>query len=183
MTIAGAVAAAVKAKEVLHASEGDYDDEGMLSMAFGEIVGLLASEDGYGWRAEQNDDQWEGPWIEPLFHPTIAPKGVQETATVTNLLAQCAEAFLTVKPVQFLPQENLFGITADAIQDMGQDAWADRVRDFPRRYWVYHEWKARRYACLDNLENCTAFDAIEWRFTKGWRKRYRDVPRLGSISN
>jgi hypothetical protein len=33
-------------------------------------------------------------------------------------------------------------------------------------------------------ETLTAlFDSIKWKFSPGWRKRYPDIPRLGSVTN
>lgn len=180
LTIATAIETAVRRNETLHASEGQYHDEEMLGIGFMDIINLLNSSDGQGFDNRRN---WEGPWVVPDWDVCKPPKGVTPTDTMRNLLKQCRKvdvAYIPMCPVW--EQRELFGVCADAIQDEGHDDWAELVRDFPKCFRAYAMWKMddEEYYNGDAWED---FDKIRWVFASGWRKRYRDVPRLSHVTH
>ncbi len=184
VSIDDAVTVAMKRGETVHASEAEYEDDGMLAMALNDVVAHLTHKTGSGY---SHGGKWEGPWIEPEFYHhsfSYNRKRTPETDTMKELLRQCCEAH-HMRPFGNVldHDENLFGVCADAIQDAGDDEWAWRVRTFPRqcRAWRMHELEAWKF--FDDDANWKAFDAIKWMFREGWRKRYRDIPRLASVSH
>lgn len=180
LSIADAVAAAVKKGKAVGASEGELDDECMLSYAFGEIVAHLHSPDGAGYIGDWGA-RWPGPWIEPVLDfPGRPPAGVRET--VTAMLRACAEVWVE-RPRELLASVTLFGACADAIQDMGHDAWAARVRAAPVARGVFMEWRMKNWSVFDRPGYNAVFDTIPWRFLTSWRKRFREIPLLADVSN
>lgn len=180
LTITDAITTAAKRKETLHASEGEYDDDGMLGMGFMDILDLLNSSDGKGFNDRAN---WEGPWVIPDWDVCKAPKGAQVTGTMRTLLAQCRAVQVAYIPINTVwERRDLFAICADAVQDGGNDAWAELIRGFPRAFVAYQMWKQESSEFHDG-DWWEDFDRIRWVFAPGWRNRYRDVPRLGNVTH
>lgn len=185
LSINDAVAYAIKKGEKVQASEAEYDDEGMLSFAFNDIVLHLSSEDGrhYSYRGE-----WEGPFIVPVdAHrlPSFCPKGCEETETVRNLLRTCADLSLK-KADNILENEMIFGVCADAIQEQGTqaaDEWAERIRTWPRQHWLWVQQLEHNYDPFDEEINWKAYDAILWKFANGWRAMYKEIPLLSNVTH
>lgn len=182
LTIEQAIETAISRNETLHASEGEYEDEGMLGMGFMDILDLLHSRNGKGYRTHSGQ-RWEGPWVVPDWDVCKVPKGVKPGDTAKNLLKQCRAvdvAYIPICPVW--EQRNLFAVCADAVQDDGYEEWAELIRDFPKVYRAYAMWDMDddTFHDGDEWEN---FDKIRWVFAPGWRKRYRDVPRLGNVTH
>lgn len=182
LTIADAIETSIRRNETLHASEGEYEDDGTLGIGFMDIIDLLNSSDGKGYQSYTNR-RWEGPWVIGDWDVCKVPKGIVATDTMKNLLKQCRDvdvAYVPMCPVW--ESRNLFAICADAIQDAGHDEWAKLVREFPQVFRAYAMWKIED----DEYHNTDAwqeFDKIRWIFAPGWRKRYKEVPRLGNVTH
>lgn len=183
LSIDDAVTAAVKRKEAVRASEGPHADEGTLATAFNDVVAHLTDPTGRGYF---HNGPWEGPWVEPEFLKyafSYNANRIPESDTVTNLLRQCSVAYVQRAFGNVLPDEALFGVCADAIQDLGDDAWALRVRSFPRQYWVWRMRALKKWDVFDEEVNWKAFDSTKWVFCAGWRRRYKEIPRLSDVTH
>lgn len=179
LTVGDAVAAAIRRKETLRASEGEYDDEGMLGMGFMYIVEFLHSRNGQGYAGGRA--AWEGPFVVPDWDVCKVPKGTD--LTDQTLIERCRKVQVAYTPVNTVWEERLlFGVCADAIQDAGHDEWAALVRGFPAAYRSYEMWQREADEWHDG-DAWEDFDRIRWVFAPGWRNRYRDVPRLGSVTH
>ncbi len=183
LTIGQAIETAVRRKEALHASEGEYDDDGTLGIGFMDIIHLLNSRSGKDYSGVSPTNRWQGPWVIPDWNVCKPPKGAVLTDTAKNLLKQCRKvdvAYIPVCPVW--EQRSLFAVCANAVQEAGNEEWAELIRSFPKRYRAYAMWDSDddEYYNGDAWED---FDKIRWVFAPGWRKRYKEVPRLGSVTH
>ena len=181
LTIGDAVATAIRRKETLHASEGEYDDDGVLGMGFMDIIAFLNSRDGRDYTGGRGT--WEGPFVVPDWDVCKVPKGVALTDNIQILIKRCRKVQVAYIPMNTVWEERLlFGVCADAIQDAGHDEWAALVRGFPKAYRAYEMWEreADEFHDGDAWED---FDRIRWVFAPGWRKRYRDIPRLSHVTH
>lgn len=181
LTIGDAIAAAVKRGETLHASEGEYEEEEMLGLGFMDVIAFLHSRDGRDYSG--GPGTWEGPFIVPDWDVCKVPKGADLTSNIEMLTARCRKVQVAYIPMNTVWEEReLFGVCADAIQDAGNDDWAELVRHFPKAYRAYEAWDRELDEYHDN-DMWEDFDRIRWVFAPGWRKRYRDVPRLSSVTH
>lgn len=179
LSIRDAIEAAVRRHETLHASEGEYDDDGTLGMGFMDIVAFLSSEDGRDYSG--GDGPWPGPFIVPDWVSWKPPRGVRLGSTATAMTRRIRGILETHINLSWEERE-LFRVAADAIQDEGHEVWAERLRRHPGEYQAYALWKCDSDEYHDG-DHWEAFDCIPWRFTPGWRNRYRDVPRLGHVTH
>lgn len=170
LSVREAVEVAIAKGEEVQASEGGYGDEGTLSMAIEQIVDHL----GRG-----RVDVPGGPFIRPLFEPT-PPGFVAKDPDLKGLIAAARE-----RP----DDATTWAVMADRFQELGRDEWAAYVRRTPARVelWTIHcdatdsqnwDWN------WDDPDNeFSLIDSIWWVFAEGWRKRYRNVPLLGWVTN
>lgn len=175
LTIGQAVAVAERRGETLHASEGEYDaDSGMVGMGLEQCCAFLLCDarsacSYWGWSGP-----WNGPFIETVFEPDCwMPKRFRPDDTLTKLLRACREDPGSV---------DMHGIAGDRIEEAGFPDWAAFVRDLPRLREVYRKWHEEE-GYSDFEDEWEIVDRIPWRFCKGKRAGYRDIPRLANITN
>ncbi len=176
LSIAECVAALSKAGETVHASEGEYDDESMLGLMVVHVIHYLTRKD--PTRHGYSGPRRGGPWIEPALTAWLGKR--RSVTSLTRRLLDEIEAgsneVLTICAA------------ADRLLEEGFDAWSVAVRLLPRQREVLAEWEQDKDDAWDRDEDNPnskgiLFDHIPWRFARGWRKRYRDVPRLSNITN
>jgi hypothetical protein len=175
LTIGQAVAVAERRGETLHASEGEYDaDSGMVGMGLEQCCAFLlcdarSARDRWGWRGT-----WDGPFIEPILEVDCwKPRRFRPDVTLAKLLWSCQQD----------PSSGVAHAAAgDKIEEDGFPEWAAFVRELPRLCEVYGKWHEEEgYA--DFEDEWEILDRIPWRFCKGKRTGYRDIPRLANITN
>lgn len=172
ITIEQAIKTAIDRGEVLHASEGCYDDEHMLGYSFECIVHLLNSSDGNGYAHEHN---WEGPWIVPCWD---LPKSIDKLPMRDAL----KEVIKTIKNRDVYANYHLYRTVSDMLKQEGYPLVAIQVMDIPRNLYLYNLWKNNPEK-FEQLEAWDQFDKIRWIFAHGWRKRYKEVPILSNVTN
>ena len=69
---------------------------------------------------------------------------------------------------------------ADALLDMGYQEFSGYTRLLYKFQVVHQKF---RTSILEEVEEFTLLDQIAWKFTPGWRKRYKEIPLLQYISN
>ena len=154
----------IAAGETLHASEGEYDDYGMLSFGLAQVI-------------EELTQTGDGSWIVPVLTAWHGGK-----RSITGLTRQMLDAIeqgdndpLTVSGA------------ADRLEEEGFSEWAAKVRALPEQRRVYREWIEDRNQSWeweqDGSGAGNVFDSIPWRFAPGRRQRYREAPRLSNVSN
>lgn len=186
LTIGHAVAVADKRGEELHASEGGYDAEsGMIGVAFEEyckflmldVPGINAPDS--GWRLSAGE-KWLGPYIEPILDvKEMMPHGFHPLPSLKKLMKACAAS---------PDDKDLHAVTCDAIAEesvgarlrFDMDEWSKYVRDLPELRGVFKIWNENLRDYDDDWET---LDRVPWRFCKGKRVGYRDIPRIGSVTN
>lgn len=185
LSIHDCVAAMVEAGVELHASEGGYDDEGMLSMGVMKIVHYLT-------RANPRDDHYSGPdgggpWIEPALDVWVG-KRKEVSSSLRRMLDDLQGMFLVPVGEDFWAKAIEYAaVVPDLLIDEGHPEWADWVRRLPRMRQVYSEWLLDRD---DNWEwgeedsEGDVFDRVPWRFCKGVRQTYPDgIPLLSNVTH
>ncbi len=176
LTIGQAVEVAERRGETLHASEGEYDAEsGMVAYAFEEVADFQSCDAGaatskYGWRGK-----WAGPFIEAALELDVwAPKRFRPDRELALLFTAHLDA----------PQDaTVYAATADRIEELGLADWAAFVRDLLKISKAYELWNENDDAYHDGDDWWEYLHRVPWRFCKGKRAGYRDVPRLGNITN
>jgi hypothetical protein len=175
LSIADCAAALAAAGETLHASEGEYEDDSMLRMGLVDIVYYLSCTD--PTRHGFSGPEGGGPWIVPELSVWLGPKK-SVSREARRLLDACLE-----EPLDHLR----YAVAADKLTDEGKQEWAEAVRLAGRRAEALGQWHEGSDDQWDYNEDGTGtgdvFDGIPWRFAPGWRKRYRDVPRLGNVTH
>jgi hypothetical protein len=173
LTIGYAVEIAGRRGETLHASEGQYDaDSGMVGQAIEEYCAFLTvdsqrlARQSWGWNR-----QWEGPFVEPILNAfAMAPKG-QRLSVWRNLMQSLSDN----------PDDvSSHAIVADRIREEDLHEWATYVEELPKLRAAYERWNSGED---EDDENWETVDRIPWRFCKGKRMQYRDVPRLGNVTH
>lgn len=175
LTIGQAVEVAEKRGETLHASEGEYDaDSGMVGMGLEQCCAFLLCDAWSALREWGWSGTWEGPFIEPILDVTgRMPKHFRPDGTLAKLLLACRE-----QPAD----EAIHGATGDKIEEDGFPEWVAFVRDLPRLREVYRKWREEE-GYSDSEDEWQTLDRIPWRFCRGKRTGYRDIPRLANITN
>jgi hypothetical protein len=173
LSIADCVQAMLKARETLHASEGEYEDEGMLSFGLTEIVNSLSEDGCYKlWRPRP-----DGPWIVP--HLTSWHGGRRAVTPLTRTMLDEIENGSN--------DELTASASADRLEEEGFVEWGAAVRVLPAQRKAFAEWKADEIdewdAVMSDGSEYETFDSIQWKFAPGWRVKYREIPLLGNITN
>lgn len=167
--------ALVAAGETLHASEGEYDDKDMLAMGLIDIVNYLSRTDPS--RHGFSGPKAGGPWIIPDLNVWYG-KVKDVSPLARDLLDACSQYELD--PVRY-------AVAADKLEEDGHTQWAEKVRVAGRRAEVFSQWISDQNSHWDSNEDGTGeydvFEEIPWRFAPGWRKRYREVPRLSNVTH
>ena len=172
LTIGQAVDVARKRGEELQASEGGYDaDSGMVGVALSEYVWWLQGEKKW-WR---EGGSWEGPYVEETLKPEFGmPKGFDPSGELDKLLLRC----------RALPADStVHAACADRILEAGPyQAWSDFVRDLPRVRNAHRVWRNDNGAEQED-DTWEYVDRIPFRFCTGWRRRYREVPKMSHVTH
>lgn len=176
--------------ETLHASEGEYDaDTGMVGQGIEEQVAFMLctgreANSNWGWSG-----RWHGPFIEPcLALRSMRPKEYRPGADAIGMLLAIEETEKSLRTaarthLDYPPVDaSLFAIASDAIRDEGQDEWADFIRDLPQIREVYRMWSEDLDAYHDG-DYWEVLDRVPFRFCKGKRMGYRDMPRLSNVTH
>lgn len=183
MSINEMVDALAKAKETVHASEGEYDDLYMLDMVVCQVIDYLTKKD--PTRHGYSGPRGGGPWIEPALTAWHG-KRKQVSPVLRAMLDEVDKGY---HDATSLDQEELTAqAAADKLIEEGFEDWAAKVRLLHRQRRLLHEWHHNEndewdYDEDDPDSDGTVFNNIKWRFCKGVRKNYRDVPRLNHITN
>jgi hypothetical protein len=181
LSIHDCVQAMLKAGEELRASEGSYEDEGMLCMGMLDIIHYLTRIDptteGY------SGPHGGGPWIEPALS---AWQG-RPRKSVTPLTARMLDELDRWSIQEPLNDSLTVNGAADRLEEEGHLAWAVLVRALPRQREVYTQWVRNKDDHWEWNEEGTegwVFEHLPWRFCKGKRKNYRnEVPILGNVTH
>jgi hypothetical protein len=175
LSIAQCVEALLAKGEKLHASEGDYEEDYMLGMGLLDVIHYLTRTDPsqHGYSGPQGG----GPWIEPVL--TAWWGGKQSVTPLTRRMLDEIE--------QGSNDELTVHSAADRLEEEGFPEWAARLRALPNQRRVYREWIDDKDGDWEWTDDGTGsgnvFDSIPWRFTPGWRNRYREVPRLHNVTH
>ena len=171
LSIAECTDALIAKGETLHASEEDC----MLAMGLLDVVHYLTRADPtkHGYSGPEGGD----PWIEPALTAWLGGK-----RSVTSLTGRMLDE------IERGDGDELTVVgAADRLEEEGFPEWAASVRLLPRRRRVYQQWVDGKDDAWqwndDGSGEGNVFDGIPWRFTPGWRKRYREVPRLGNVTH
>lgn len=169
--------ALIKAKEALHASEGQYEDEDMLRMGLADVVHYLTrtnpTRHGYSGPAKG------GPWIIPHFgnaaveaYYKIPAEDLSETGRKLQALAR-----------NETPTPDYLLVYADQLDESGFDVLAQRMRTEAMQRKAWHN-----YMEDDEVDDeewfYEAFDNIDWYYAPGKRNTYPDgIPILSNVTH
>lgn len=169
LTITEGVTAMVGKGETVHASEGEYEDEGMLSFALESQIGFWLDPSSEGYRGRE-----PGPFIEPMLSIWFGKKSALSWHGRKLLKILEEQTNATALP----DAETTYLMVADKIEEDGQTEWAAHLRILLRQRELLEQFKRSE---LDNWDmdekegEYALFDAIRWRFAPGWRKRFKEV--------
>jgi hypothetical protein len=171
VSIAQAFIALEKAGETVHSSEGEYEDRAMLGMALAEIVAILS----------EYHPREGGPWIEPVLTAWHGRRG-SVSKTTRRMLDEIEEGANDL---------TIIGAAADRLEEEGVPAaWPAALRLLRLQRLALEHFEEdgddmehddehpEDYSLLGNV-----FDSIPWRFSKGWRQCYREIPIVGNVTN
>jgi hypothetical protein len=160
----------------LQASEAAYDVDAMLGMGLQDVIHYLALENPQEHGYSGPGREGVGPWIEPVLDVWLgsATQARRLSSTARALLKQC---------VKTPEDETQHRATADKLEEEGFTDWSAHVRTLLRQRQLFQQWSEPQGCERWEEAEYAVFDRIPWRFTKGWRKRYRDVPRLGNVTH
>jgi hypothetical protein len=110
-----------------------------------------------------------GPWIEPSL--SVWWRNIRSATTpfARRILQEIEDGDHTVLTAS---------AAADLLEEEGFSAWSARIRLLPKQRIAFKRWMLG-----DEDEDFDVLDNIPWRFAPGWRKRYRDIPRLGNVTH
>jgi hypothetical protein len=175
LSINQAMMGAQRARQALQASEGEYHDEGMLSMGFLFVVHYLTCED--PTQHHYSGPQGGGPWLVPVLTAWHGKRKqvTRLTAQMLDELEKGASDDLT-----------LYGVV-DRLLEESHQAWAEEVRLLVRRRTLFKQWRQDRNDFWDWNEedpdsDGSIFMNLPFQFAPGWRPKYREIPMLSNIT-
>jgi hypothetical protein len=175
LSIHQAALAAQKAGQDLQASEGAYDDEGMLSTGFLCVVHYLTCAD--PTQFDYSGPQGGGPWLVPALTAWYGKRKqvTRLTAQMLDELEKGAADDLTLHGA------------VDRLLEEGHPAWAEEVRLLVRRRTLFKQWHqydadSWDWNGADPYSDGSLFMNLPFQFAPGWRPRYREIPILSNIT-